>query len=177
MRLMVRCPGGRASPRVGRRQWADPRQQLSRAALAARAHWLTVEWLPKYAPELNDIEVVWHDLKAYQLAHKTITDVVELNDAIHTAVSDLNRERMTVPLANPESLLRADRSAEADPLNVLTSPLFECFQRNVVAIDEIGAPVRASAKAKAHVLFIITFSSLCRALARQQGFNAWGMSW
>ena len=50
---------------------------------------------------MNDIEVVWHDLKAYQLAHKTFTDVVELNDAIHTAVSDLNRERMTVPLANP----------------------------------------------------------------------------
>ena len=34
------------------------------AALAARAHWLTVEWLPKYAPQLTDIEVVWHDLKA-----------------------------------------------------------------------------------------------------------------
>ena len=34
------------------------------AALAARAHWLTVEWLPKYAPELNDIEPVWRDLKA-----------------------------------------------------------------------------------------------------------------
>jgi DDE superfamily endonuclease/LysR substrate binding domain-containing protein len=28
----------------------------SLAALAARAHCLTVEWLPKYAPELNDIE-------------------------------------------------------------------------------------------------------------------------
>ncbi len=26
------------------------------AALAERSHWLTVEWLPKYAPELNDIE-------------------------------------------------------------------------------------------------------------------------
>ena len=26
-------------------------------------HWLTVEWLPKHAPELNDIEVVWRDLK------------------------------------------------------------------------------------------------------------------
>ena len=25
--------------------------KLSLAALAARAHWLTVEWLPKYAPE------------------------------------------------------------------------------------------------------------------------------
>jgi transposase len=30
--------------------------KISRAALAARQHWLTVEWLPKYAPELNDID-------------------------------------------------------------------------------------------------------------------------
>jgi transposase len=41
------------------------------AALAARAHWLTIEWLPKYAPELNDIEGVWRDLKRHQLAHQT----------------------------------------------------------------------------------------------------------
>lgn len=75
--------------------------KLSGAALAARARWLTVEWLPKYTPELNDIEVVWHDLKAYQLAHKTFTDVAELDAAIHTAVKDLNRERMVVPLAKP----------------------------------------------------------------------------
>ena len=66
----------------------------------------------KYAPELNDIEVVWHDLKAYQLAHKTFTDVVELNDAIHTAVSDLNRERMTVPLANPRDSSARSTSSE-----------------------------------------------------------------
>jgi DDE superfamily endonuclease len=63
------------------------------AALAARAHWLTVEWLPKYAPELNDIEVVWHDLKAFNLAHKTFTDVDTLDAAIHSAVADLNTER------------------------------------------------------------------------------------
>ncbi len=48
--------------------------KLSRAALAARAHWLTVEWLPKYAPELNDIETVWRDLKAHHLAHMTFAD-------------------------------------------------------------------------------------------------------
>ena len=41
--------------------------KASRAALIERAHWLTVEWLPKYAPELNDIEIVWGDLKARQL--------------------------------------------------------------------------------------------------------------
>jgi transposase len=76
----------------------------SLAALAARAHWLTVEWLtvewlPKYAPELNAIEVVWHDLKAYNLAHKTFTDSAALDRAIHDAVTDLNRERMPDPLA------------------------------------------------------------------------------
>ena len=32
--------------------------KVSRAALAERAHWLTVEWLPTDAPELNDIEVL-----------------------------------------------------------------------------------------------------------------------
>jgi hypothetical protein len=73
--------------------------KLSRAALAARAHWLTVEWLPKYATELNDIEVVWHDLKAIHLAHQTFADADELDRAIHQAVDELNAERMPLPLA------------------------------------------------------------------------------
>ena len=74
--------------------------KLTRAALAARAHWLTVEWLPKYAPELNDIEQVWHDLKAHHLAHRTFADTAELELAIHEATESLNRERMPLPLAN-----------------------------------------------------------------------------
>ena len=35
--------------------------EASQAALTERAHWLTVEWLPKYGPEMNDIEIVWGD--------------------------------------------------------------------------------------------------------------------
>ncbi len=73
--------------------------KVTQAALAARAHWLTVEWLPKYTPELNDIEVVWHDLKAHNLAHQTFTGAAALDGAIHKAVDDLNRERTVVPLA------------------------------------------------------------------------------
>ena len=73
--------------------------KLSRVALAARAHWLTVEWLPKYTPELNDNEVVWHDLKAHHLAHQTFTDIATLDQEIHTAVDDLNRKRMVNRLA------------------------------------------------------------------------------
>lgn len=67
--------------------------KATRTALVNRAHWLTAEWLPKYAPELNDIEVVWHDLKAFNLAHKTFTEVDALDDAIHSAVANLNAER------------------------------------------------------------------------------------
>jgi hypothetical protein len=73
--------------------------KLSLAALAARAHWLSVEWLPKYAPELNDIEIVWGDLKAHHLAHQTFVDVDALDTAIHQAVGALNAERMARPLA------------------------------------------------------------------------------
>ena len=73
--------------------------KFSRAALATRAHWLTVEWLPKYAPELNDIEAVWRDLKAHHLAHQTFADADALDRTIHNAVEALNSERMPLPLA------------------------------------------------------------------------------
>ena len=72
--------------------------KLTLKAIEARKHWLTVEWLPKYAPELNDIEVVWHDLKARHLAHQTFADADALDRAIHAAVAALNRERTVNPL-------------------------------------------------------------------------------
>jgi transposase len=74
--------------------------KASRAALAERAHWLTVEWLPKYAPELNDIEVLWRDLKRHHLAHQTFAGPEDLDQAIHDAVRKLNTERNCHPLAN-----------------------------------------------------------------------------
>ncbi|HJU16629.1 MAG TPA: IS630 family transposase [Stellaceae bacterium] len=49
--------------------------KASRAALAARP-WLTLEWLPKYAPELNDIERSWRDLKRHFLVHQTFSDPI-----------------------------------------------------------------------------------------------------
>ena len=72
--------------------------KASQAALAERAHWLTVEWLPKYAPELNDIEIVWGDLKSRHLAHRTFTDLASLDSAIHHAVAELNLVRNRDPL-------------------------------------------------------------------------------
>ena len=74
--------------------------EATRAALAERTHWLTVEWLPKYAPELNDIEAVWRDLKRHHLAHRTFTGPVDLDRAIHDAVAALNAERSHHPLGS-----------------------------------------------------------------------------
>ena len=82
-----------ASPRS--REWANVSGALR---CSSPAVWLTVEWLPKYAPELNDIEVVWHDLKAHHLAHQTFADGDALDRAIHTAVAALNQERTVNPL-------------------------------------------------------------------------------
>lgn len=72
--------------------------KAAKAALAAREHWLSIEWLPKYAPELNDIEPVWRDLKGHNLAHKTFSDADTLDAAIHHAVAVLNAERNRDPL-------------------------------------------------------------------------------
>ena len=77
--------------------------KLTRAALERRAHWLRVEGLPKYTPELNDIEELWRDLKRHHLAHQTFTGVEDLDQAIHEAVMELNHGRNWHPLPNHRS--------------------------------------------------------------------------
>ncbi len=73
--------------------------KASRAALAARP-WFQIEWLPKYAPELNDIERSWRDLKSHFLAHQTFTDADHLDRAIHKGIADMNHERHSHPCTN-----------------------------------------------------------------------------
>ena len=67
--------------------------RASLAALAARDAWLAVEWLPRYAPELNAIEGTWRDLKRHHLAHRTFRNADELDQAIHQAITRMNAER------------------------------------------------------------------------------------
>lgn len=70
--------------------------KLTTKALAARP-WLTLEWLPKYAPELNAIEHCWRDLKQHHLANRTFADADDLEQAIHCGVERLNHERQPHP--------------------------------------------------------------------------------
>jgi hypothetical protein len=50
--------------------------------LAERAHWLTLEWPPKYAPELNEIRDHLGDLKSRYLPHQTFTELDRFDSAI-----------------------------------------------------------------------------------------------
>jgi transposase len=72
----------------------------ARAAPAARAHWPSVGGLPRYAPELNDIETVLRDLQAHHPAQQTFTDRDNPDRTIHEAIEALNVGRKPNPLAN-----------------------------------------------------------------------------
>ena len=54
---------------------------------------LSVERLPKYAPELNGIERSWRDLGRHDLAHRTFRGADDPDAASHDAVAALTRER------------------------------------------------------------------------------------
>jgi transposase len=69
------------------------------AALAERRHWLTPEWMAKYAPELNDIEREWKTLKAHHLAHRTFADTAALQATIDREIEIMNAARQPHPLA------------------------------------------------------------------------------
>ena len=68
------------------------RSKLTTRAFAERK-WLTLEWLPQYAAELNQIERCWRDLKQHYRANRTRADLDPLEHAIHNATARLNHER------------------------------------------------------------------------------------
>jgi transposase len=73
--------------------------KATQAALAARP-WLRVEWLPKYAPELNDIERDWRHLKRHFLANRSFADLDDLDRAIHAAIALINQLRVGAECAD-----------------------------------------------------------------------------
>ncbi len=84
--------------------------KASRAALDARP-WITVEWLPRYAPELNDIERSWRDLKRHHLAHHTFKETDDLNSAIHALVRS-DRQGVARTVSKPRSVIGGQKNGQ-----------------------------------------------------------------
>jgi transposase len=64
------------------------RSRRMRDWVASQRHWLSVEQLPGYAPELNPIENVWGNLKSQELAN-LCSDTID--DAANIAEEGLDR--------------------------------------------------------------------------------------
>jgi transposase len=63
-----------------------------RAWLAGQHAWLTVEYLPAYAPDLNPVEGLWANLKGVELANRACGSLEELAAASEQGVGRVRGE-------------------------------------------------------------------------------------
>ena len=63
------------------------------AYLARERYWLTTEFLPPYAPELNPVERVWGNVKGRELANHCATDLADLARPLHRGMRRVRRHR------------------------------------------------------------------------------------
>lgn len=59
--------------------------------IADQHHWLALEWLPPYAPELNPVEYLWAHLDATQLANFAPDDLAELEAQVRRGLRKVRR--------------------------------------------------------------------------------------
>jgi transposase len=60
---------------------------LVRDYLHAQRHWLHVEWLPGYAPELNPAELLWGNIKGRELANRCSEDLADAAAALRRGMT------------------------------------------------------------------------------------------
>lgn len=66
------------------------------AFLHEQRHWLTVERLPGYAPDLNPVEALWSNIKGQELANRCAPNLDDLKTAVRCGMSRVRKHR---PLA------------------------------------------------------------------------------
>lgn len=61
------------------------------AHLARQRHWLTVERLPGYAPDLNPAELVWGNVKGQELANLCADNLADVEAALRAGMRRVAR--------------------------------------------------------------------------------------
>ena len=59
--------------------------------LLQQRHWLTVERLPGYAPDLNPVEMLWGNIKGQELANRCAEDLAEVEAAVRDGMERVSR--------------------------------------------------------------------------------------
>jgi hypothetical protein len=62
-----------------------------RAWLGRQRHWLVVEPLPGYAPELNPVEALWSNLKGIELANLAAEALDEVTAAAERGIQRIRK--------------------------------------------------------------------------------------
>jgi putative transposase len=57
----------------------------------AQRHWLKIEWLPGYAPELNPAEPLWGNIKGCELANRCSEDLADATSALRRGIKRVRR--------------------------------------------------------------------------------------
>jgi|SRR5206468_6859771 len=61
--------------------------------LRSQQHWLTVERLPGYAPDLNPVETLWGNIKGQELANRCAENLTELDTEVHNGMARVRQSR------------------------------------------------------------------------------------
>jgi transposase len=59
--------------------------------LRQQRHWLRVEKLPGYAPDLNPVETLWGNVKGQELANRCADDLAEAGTAVRSGMARVRR--------------------------------------------------------------------------------------
>jgi putative transposase len=77
------------------------RSQAMKRFLYEQRDWLSIDWLPGYAPDLNPIEGVWNNIKGRELANFCADQIEEASSAFRNGL-----RRVAHTLHLPFSFLR-----------------------------------------------------------------------
>lgn len=62
--------------------------------LATQRHWLRVESLPPYAPDLNPVEMLWGNVKGQELANLQVEDTLDVVEGLRTGLRRVQRGKL-----------------------------------------------------------------------------------
>jgi putative transposase len=84
---------------------AAHRSKLVRAYITDQTHWLRVESLPPYAPELNPVEQMWANLCAREFANYASDDIEQVERHIQAGKRRMRRSDMALGFIQHAGLL------------------------------------------------------------------------
>jgi len=81
------------------------RSKLVQDYIASQGHWLRVEFLPPYAPELNPVEQMWASLCAQEFANYAADDIELVEQRIESGKRRMRRRDLGLGFIQHAGLL------------------------------------------------------------------------